>query len=155
MKFLGHHPQSPPLIYPHPASATLSILPRYPGPLPLAFCPSVSNLHSPPFALLTLSLAFSFARASFSRSLFHFLSFASSFFSSYTFEPSTQQPRCPSCEVSRTRVSFVRVARIRWERGGWRGETKRPPLTSGQGVRRPRSVGVRRMRIGPGLLQLG
>lgn len=41
-----------PLYQPVPPSL---ILPRYPGPLPLAFCPSVSNLHSPPFALLTPS----------------------------------------------------------------------------------------------------
>jgi len=94
-------PLCPPTPPPRPPSPP-PLPPSSPAPPPpLAFCPSVSNLHSPPLALLTPP------RPSIRRLLRVLIPQR---------RHPPNNPRCPSCEVSRTRVSFVRVSRVR--RGG-------------------------------------
>ena len=133
-----------------------------PPPPPPAFCPSVSNLHSPPLALLTPP------RPSIRRLLRVLIPQR---------RHPPNNPRCPSCEVSRTRVSLVRVSRVRrggsWGPGGLR-ETKRettlnfgPRSKTATGYemrvrgrerkrkRRERKRKRRRRRSVQGLLQLG
>lgn len=143
MKFLGHHPQSPPLIYPsvlprHPRPPSPSppppLLPplpppppALPPPPPTAFCPSVSNLHSPPLALLTP------ARLSIHRLL------------RVLIPQRRHPPNNPVVRLARFHAHacpLVRVSRVRrgGRSGGGEGETKRPPLTSAHGVRRPRDT---------------
>lgn len=107
-------PLCPPTPPPRPPSPPPPLPPPSPAPPPPpAFCPSVSNLHSPPLALLTPP------RPSIRRLLRVLIPQR---------RHPPNNPRCPSCEVSRTRVSLVRVSRVR--RGGsWGpgrlGETKR------------------------------